>query len=284
MLPYPIFEIGFFKFHMYGFMIAIGVFAALTVLEVYGRKLKVSGGFRDFMFFNTIAAILLGFGSATLFQAFYNYIEDPSVGFDLNGGMTFIGGLIGGVITFLIVYFILRPRLKGRLIQMISVVPCAILIGHAFGRVGCFFAGCCYGNPTDSCLGVLFPKLKQPVHPTQLYEAAFLFIMFAVCSYLVLKLKFKYNMCVYLGAYGVFRFLLEYVRGDSRGEFIAGITPSQFWSLAMILASVGVYFLLKHAYAKTPLEELTELYADAPEENTDDEIVEVIDSEEKEDN
>ena len=63
-------------------------------------------------------------------------------------------------------------------------------------------------------------------------------------------------MCIYLAAYGVFRFCLEFVRGDHRGEFLFGITPSQFWSLLMIPASVVVYFLLKRAFAKADAEAL----------------------------
>lgn len=249
MLSEPIFEIGPFKFHMYGFMIAVGVAAALFVLYFYGRKKNVSDKFLDFFFYNTLAAILGGFGSAALFQAIYDYIEDPSKGFSFNGRITFLGGLIGGVVIFLTIYFIMRPKLKGRLVQMISIAPCAILVGHGFGRIGCFFAGCCHGAETDSFLGVIFPgRTSSPVHPTQLYEAAFLFLMFAVCSYLVLKKNFRYNMCIYLASYGIFRFCLEFLRGDDRGEFLLGMSPSQFWSLIMIFASVEVYFMLRRAF------------------------------------
>ena len=123
MLSEPIFEIGPFKFHMYGFMVAVGVAAALFILYFFGSRKKVSEKFLDFVFYNTLAAVLGGFGSAALFQAVYDYIENPSAGFSFNGGITFIGGLIGGVVVFLAVYFILRPRLDGRLTQMISIIP-----------------------------------------------------------------------------------------------------------------------------------------------------------------
>lgn len=274
MLSEPIFEIGPFKFHMYGFMVAVGVAAALFVLYFFGSRKKVSEKFLDFVFYNTLAAVLGGFGSAALFQSIYDYIEDPSAGFSFSGGITFIGGLIGGVIVFLAVYFILRPKLDGRLTQMISIIPCAITVGHAFGRVGCFFAGCCYGNKTNCILGVTFPGHSSPVHPTQLYEAAFLFILFGVCAYLVMKKNFRYNMCIYLAAYGVFRFCLEFVRGDHRGEFLFGITPSQFWSIVMVFASVGVYFLLKNAFANADAEALKK-----PDE--DDKVISIFSSDDK---
>lgn len=249
MIPNPIIEIAIssdfvLKVHMYGVMIAVGILAAFAVLFFYGRKMKVDLSFLDFIYYTAIFAIALGFLSAALFQATYDFIENPSAGFNIDGGITFIGGLIGGTITFLLIYFISRKKLKGRLVNVLSLIPCSILVGHAFGRIGCFCAGCCYGRPTDSFLGVRFPGHIQDVHPTQLYEAFFLFALFAVCSYLLLKKGFKHNMSVYLVAYGIFRFLIEFVRDDERGQLLGFISPSQFWSILMIGLGVGVYFLV----------------------------------------
>ena len=178
-------------FHLYGIMIAVGILCCFLLLFFYGKKRKIDSKFIDFVFYNAIASIVVGFGAAALFQATYNYIENPKAGFDLGGGITFIGGLIGGVACFLIIYAIFRKRYKTKLYEVLSMTPCAILIAHAFGRVGCFFAGCCYGKETDSFLGVQFPDLPHPVHATQLYEAAFLFILFAICFYLLMKKDFK---------------------------------------------------------------------------------------------
>ncbi len=241
-------------FYMYGLMIAVGILACFGLLFWYGKKKKIEDRFIDFVFYIAIAAIALGFGSAALFQATYNYIENPSVGFNFDGGITFIGGLIGGAGTFLVLYFIFRKRYKARLIDIISFVPCCILIAHAFGRVGCFFAGCCYGKPTDSFLGVQFPELSHKVHPTQLYEAIFLFALCAICFLLVYKKNFKHNMSLYLIAYGIFRFCIEFLRDDDRGQLIGNLSPSQFWSIAMVGLGIGVYFLLEWAYKKRAAE------------------------------
>ncbi len=242
-------------FYMYGLMIAVGILACFGLLFYFGKKRKVEEGFLDFIFYNGIAAIAFGFLTAALFQGFYDYIENPEAGFHpFDGGITFIGGLIGGAAIFLVIYFIFRKKYKSKLIDVISFLPCCILIAHAFGRVGCFFAGCCYGKPTDSFLGVQFPGMTEKVHPTQLYEAAFLFALFAICFLLYWKKNFKHNLSLYLLCYGVFRFLIEYVRNDDRGALIVGISPSQFWSLLMVVASVGVYFLLEWAYKKRAAE------------------------------
>ncbi len=246
MFPDPI----FLDVHWYGVMMALGILAAFTVLSLYAKPMGIDEKFTDFIFFTGIGAIAVGLGSAALFQAVYEFIENPDAGFRFSGNITFIGGLIGGAAFFLIVYFILRRRLTNRLCNTLSIFPCMITVGHAFGRVGCFFAGCCYGKPTDSIFGVQFPHLRQPVHPTQLYEAVFLFLLFGVLSLLLLKWKFKHNMSVYLVAYGIFRFINEIFRGDARGAFVAGLSPSQFWSICMVALGVALYFLLEYLFRR----------------------------------
>ncbi|MBQ9784189.1 MAG: prolipoprotein diacylglyceryl transferase [Clostridia bacterium] len=246
MLPNPIISIDALNIniYMYGIMIAVGILAAFVVLFGYGKLLKIKDSFLDFIFYNALVSIAVGFGAAALFQATYNYIENPDAGFDLGGGITFIGGFIGGALCFLAIYFIFRRRLEGRLIEAVSMIPCCITVGHAFGRIGCFFAGCCYGKATDGIFGVEFhpasPAPSYPVHPTQLYEAIFLFVLFGVCTLLVLKFRFKHNLSLYFIGYGIFRFLLEYVRDDDRGALVGGISPSQFWSLGLIVTGIAV--------------------------------------------
>ncbi len=261
MIPDPIIEFGKVKIHMYGVMIAVGILCAFVVLYVYGKKIGLRERFIDFIYYDAMVAIAVGFGASALFQALYDYIENPAAGFRLGGGITFLGGLIGGAVIFFAAYFVLRKRLKGRMYEAISLIPCCLMLGHGFGRVGCFFAGCCHGAVTDSVFGVCFPKVPGTVHPTQLYEAAFLFVLFAVCSYLLLKKGFRHNMSVYLIAYGVFRFSIEFLRGDDRGQLVAGITPSQFWSIIMVILGVALIFLMNYLVKKnapaedTPLEE-----------------------------
>ena len=244
-------------FHLYGLMIGVGILACFSILYLYGKKEKIEESFMDFVFYNTIVAIALGFGAAALFQATYNYIENPEAGFDFGSGITFIGGLIGGVISFLVGYAIFRKRFKTRLVDIISFIPCCILIAHAFGRVGCLFAGCCHGEKTTAWYGIFMHTVEfgyAKVVPTQLFEALFLFALFAICFILVWKKKFKHNMSLYLIAYGIFRFLLEFLRADDRGQLLGVISPSQFWSLLMIVAGVAVYFLLEWLYKKRAAE------------------------------
>lgn len=245
-------EVGKFKIPMYGLMIAIGIIICFLILRYGCKKKGIPSKFEDYIEFSGVLTIIFGFFSATVFQAVYNYIENPSYGFHIGNGFTFLGGLIGGAAFFLVVYFTYgRKKVGPYLTKSLPIIACSILIAHAFGRIGCFFAGCCYGKETTSWIGMVFPYSDKPttkVYPTQLFEALYLLITFGVCFYLTMKKDFKYTFCIYLISYGVFRFLIEFLRDDDRGSFIPGLSPSQFWSLLMIPLGVCLFFFLKKQY------------------------------------
>lgn len=228
----------FLGIHMYGVMIAVGILTCFLILFSYSKKLGIEPEFVDFVFYNGVASIVFGFLSAAVFQGLYEYIANPQLGFQIDGSITFMGGLIGGAAFFLIIYLIFRKKYKATLTDVLPIITCCILIAHAFGRVGCFFAGCCHGKETESIWGMKFPLLYYKVFPTNLYEAIFLFLTFGVFSLLLLKHKVKILFSLYLITYGIFRFLIEFLRGDNRGSFIGAISPSQFWSLLFVIAGV----------------------------------------------
>lgn len=259
MFPDPI----FWHIHWYGVWVAIGVLVAFVIIEQYGKKAGVPEKTVDFVYYAILASIVVGFGSAALFQAVYDFIQNPAAGFHISGSITFLGGLIGGALCFFLASFFYRKKLTGGYSTMLTVIPCAITAAHGFGRIGCFFAGCCYGKPTDSWLGVQFPDLPGPVHPTQLYESAFLFLLFAVLTVLFFRKKGKYNFPIYLSAYGIFRFLNEFLRGDHRGSFVGNVSPSQFWSLVMIAIGLLTAILICKKKADPKPEEKTECESDA---------------------
>jgi phosphatidylglycerol:prolipoprotein diacylglycerol transferase len=243
----------FLGIHLYGVMIALGILACFGTLFYFGKNKNLNPNFTDFVFYTAIIAIGLGFLSAMLFQSTYNYIKNPEKGWNFNSGMTFIGGLIGGVVVFLAIYFAFRKKLPGRLIDIIAFAPCCIIIAHAFGRIGCAFAGCCYGKEIEA--GIAMYNHGAWRIPTQLYEAFFLFVLYCVLFYLVKCKNYKYTMPIYLFTYGIFRFVIEFFRADDRGTLVSAISPSQFWSIIMIVASVVVYFILKYAFEKAKKEE-----------------------------
>ena len=127
--------------------------------------------------------------------------------------------------------------------------------GHCLGRVGCFLGGCCFGKPTDSAFGVVFPEGSDPygfyggaiaVHPTQLYEAAFLLALFFVLFFWLKKDALPF----YCILYGAWRFGIEFLRADDRGSlFGLPLSPSQVISVALFILG-GVLLAVRFVRAR----------------------------------
>ena len=263
MYPY-LFGIKFIN--MYGFCIGVGVIACLMFLRFACKRLNIPSKFEDFVEYNAIISIVIGILSGMLFQSFYNWIDDlktnPDAVFRFStDNITFLGGLIGGVITFLLIYFLFgRKRYGAYLMRLLPIAACCILVAHAFGRLGCLCSGCCHGTVFEEQQPwtIYFPKVciytpdgemwRTPgwKYPTQLFESLFLFATFGVCAFLTVKKRYKFTMNIYLIAYGVFRFFIEFIRGDERGEIIPGLplSPSQFWAIIMIIMGFAFYFIM----------------------------------------
>ena len=145
------------------------------------------------------------------------------------------------------------------------------MLGHLFGRIGCFCAGCCYGKPSSGPFGVKFPDLAQKVLPTQLFEALFLAALLAAMLGLLLRFdQYKLLLPLYGFSYAIFRFCIEFARGDERGTLIPGLTPSQTQSLLLFAVAAVltrfVYKLKRLPFANAPLPE-SELPKNAEEES-----------------
>jgi phosphatidylglycerol:prolipoprotein diacylglycerol transferase len=146
-------------------------------------------------------------------------------------------------------------------------VPVAAAVG--VGRLGCFYAGCCYGTPTRLPWGVTFPTADSvPRHPTQLYEAAFHLSAAAVLLGLQRRGMFRGQLIkLYILAYLAYRFVTEWIRPEAR--LAAGLTGYQ-WA-AIVLAILFVWLWIRNAQAMTnrgqyPLSEFTDatLTSDPP--------------------
>ncbi len=238
---------------MYSLLVAIGIIAFFVTYFLYverGEKLDRFNSNR-LLFVAALGIVMLGI-SAFILNSVFHSIEEGEL---VIGGITWLGGVVGAVpfTIFLIHKFV--PRAKGNAVYYFSLLVPGLVIGHAFGRLGCFCAGCCYGARTDGIFGISFPDgspaanqypgglngSSLPVFPTQLFEAAFEFTLFIVLVVFRKKLK-KYNLEIYLIAYGLFRFLLEFLRGDDRGGFAVSFpSPSQLMCMLMF---IGATFLI----------------------------------------
>ncbi len=230
---------------LYEIFLTIGLLVTVFSADRMGIKRGFSVKLQRLVIIAGLVAVLMGLFGAMFFQAIYDFIESGT--FDLFGsGMTFYGGFIFGVITFLLVWFFgSRPfgigeEAKKRFVDIADIAACLVPMAHGFGRLGCFSAGCCHGKPTDAWYGVVMGG--QKVVPLQLFEAAFLFILSGVLFFLYYKRK-KENelplMPVYGIAYGIWRFCIEFARGDDRGETIVSfLSPSQL--VALVLIAIGI--------------------------------------------
>lgn len=162
------------------------------------------------------------------------------------GGSVFYGGLIGGIIAGYL-------SMKYQKLDMGLTSDCAapsIALFHAFGRLGCFLGGCCYGVEWEH--GVTFHNALienangVPRVPVQLFEAGFELLLFVLLSFMLAKGWFKNQLlAVYLFIYPVGRFTLEFWRGDEYRGFLFGLSTSQLISIG-IFVGVVVFFVRKH--------------------------------------
>lgn len=257
MYPNELFNIFGLSIDLYLICFLVGVIVCLVFTILAMKKTGYSSTARDTIIMIGIFAIIIGLLSASLFQAIYNLAAGRGFTFE---GMTFIGGLIGGVISFVGIYFlyvyVINPRLKEKsffkadmnkgIWYLLRIAPISITIAHGFGRIGCLFAGCCHGKVTDEWYGIWNAEVGAKTVPIPLYEAIFLFVLSALMIVLLFRLDFKYNMTLYLISYGIWRFVIEYFRADYRGDFIPGLSPSQFWSIVMVIGGIAIFFLYRY--------------------------------------
>lgn len=248
-----LFSIGDLTIHTYGFMIMIGAACGYFYMSTsVKRELGIAPEQIQTL---AIIIILMAFIGGKIFF----YLEKPGYYFNppsnmlknFRTGFVFYGSLLF-VIPSVVWYFRKHKFPVWPLLDHLAIAACII---HFFGRLGCFFAGCCHGLPTDSFLGVTFSDplsqaepLNTPLHPTQLYDA------FVIGSILIVLVMFKRHQrfkgqlfLIYIMAYAIGRMIVEIFRGDIRRGFIMDdvLSHSQFISLIIIALAIGVYLKLR---------------------------------------
>ncbi|MEQ8303978.1 MAG: prolipoprotein diacylglyceryl transferase [Cyclobacteriaceae bacterium] len=246
-----LFQVGSSSIYSYGFFIALGALGGLLYMAIQSKKhFGLSFDKSNSLFIYIVIAAVVG-GKVFFFfenpQYYINNLEKLFAG----NGFVFFGSLLFSIPTML--WFFKKhgiPTLP--MLDIMAIVTCIV---HGFGRIGCFMAGCCHGKPTDSVFNVVFTSplcqaepLNTPLHPTQLYEAAFIF---SLMTFLLMKKKRKQFdgqlFLLYLIIYSTGRSLLEILRGDEARGFLidAYLSHSQFISLIVIASSLYFYAKLK---------------------------------------
>lgn len=244
---YPVFHIFGIHVSTYSLFMFIGVVAYVILFFILTKREKVERvSLNRMLFISVVGFIVLGV-SALIFNSIFHSIERGEI---VIGGITWLGGIIGLYPFMIFAFHKFVPQAKGQAVAYFSIVIPGIVLGHAFGRLGCFFGGCCYGKVTDSIFGVVFPEGSSaaltypaedgrslPVYPTQLFEAAFEFVLFIVMM-ITRKKTGKYSAQIYMLSYGIFRFLIEFLRGDDRGSTGFFLSPAQFFCIIMLVFGV----------------------------------------------
>ncbi|OGR67545.1 MAG: prolipoprotein diacylglyceryl transferase [Elusimicrobia bacterium GWC2_61_19] len=252
-----IFQFGAFKLPAYGLMVASGYLAAIY----YILRGAAGAGFKkedlsDLIFYSVLAGMVGAkfFYAVTYWEGFGADLASRAAYLlrTFQYGFVFYGGLIFGAAAF----FLTARRRGINVFRAADLVAPALALGHAFGRVGCFLAGCCHGRPaggfpfpvvfTNPSCEVAPALLGVPLYPTQLLEAAGNLVIFALLHFtLGKKLRSGAVTVLYAALYSAQRFLIEFLRGDDRGVLRFGLSPAQLISAAAFAVAVIVFMNLK---------------------------------------
>jgi len=237
--------------YTYGLLVATGLLLGVALAFRQARKAGYDPQvIMDIVFYVVLAGII---GSRLLYviQNISLYRDHPlNVVKIWEGGLSFHGALLFG----LPVGWMLIRKTGLSFWGLFDVCAPSIAIGQAVGRVGCFFAGCCHGSPTDVPWAVTFhdPNSLAPtgisLHPTQLYTASFLMIVFIVLILVRPHTRFAGQLaCLYLILHSLFRFFIEFLRADHR-LFLRNLPLSltQLISILILLTALVSYRILKH--------------------------------------
>lgn len=266
-----LFSIGPLTFHTYGLMTAIGIISAYLMAESRAKKKRLSEAKIGKIFGLVIACIIFGYLCSKLLyiatvlpqlmDGRMSLLDGIANGWVVFGGL--IGGIFGGVVYC-------RWQKESFWEYADLAIP-AVALAQGFGRIGCFFAGCCYGaHTTSSWFFTEFShSLYAPNHvklvPTQLIMSAGDFL---ICFGLLLyeKKKQKYRgelIAIYLVVYSIGRFIVEFFRGDLIRGQVGALSTSQF--IGLFTVTVG--FVLWYYLTTKVKEEVTAVSVDAEQES-----------------
>lgn len=247
------------RLYTYGACMVIGLGMALGVF-VYGARRRHHMLDLYFLALVTFVAGLLG--SKILFilvNLDYYTTLPPAASLPrelMMSGMVWYGGVVFALPTAL-VYVLVR---RMRFLELFDFAAPAMSLGHLWGRVGCFMAGCCYGAPSDLPWAVSFSRRSvaflemlekgvlplgarttMPVHPTQLYDVLAEVVSLAAILVMARVKRFHGQVAgLYLVLYSVMRFIIEFYRGDMFRGGMIGLSTSQIISVPLLLLGVGL--------------------------------------------
>ncbi len=238
------------KIYTYGFFMAIAFLMGLIFIKKeaarYGESPEKMG---DLAFYIIISGII-GARIFYIMTDFKAYIAHPLEMFKIwNGGLTFYGGFIAAFLTT-IIYL---KKHKMSVLKTMDIMAPGLALGHFFGRIGCFFAGCCYGRECELPWSIVFTNADTlapahvHLHPTQLYSALNNLIIFIILLLIRKYKKFTGEIfLIYIFLYGITRSIVEMFRGDYRGHvFFNYVSISQIIGISAALCALAGFIYMR---------------------------------------
>ncbi len=251
------FSIAGFGIRWYSLAYVFGSIFSLLYIKFLNKNINIidestkKSFFEDLFFYMILGVLLGGRLGFVIFYGFSYYIKHPLEIFYLwHGGMSYHGGLIGVSISALL----LGKKYNKSFLQITDIVVPSVPIGLFLGRLANFINGELYGKPTDLPIGVHFPNVFLPRHPSQLYEAFLegivLFIILSIMWHKKLYKKEGYLSATLLICYGFFRILVEFIR-EGEIYFFNVISMGQVLSVPMIIVGVCILYYVKRKVNKS---------------------------------
>lgn len=248
---YPeLFRIGPVTINSYGLMLALAFIVGIYLAIKKAEKRRIdSNTIVNLAFIVMISAIV---GSRLFYVLFhldefrgrwiYTFLPIQADGTIGLGGLIFLGGFLGALLSGAI--YIQAKKLSFR--KVVDSVAPSLALGLFFGRIGCFFNGCCFGKACDLPWAVTFPPnspagyqmMDASIHPTQLYSSFYGLLIFVILMMLDRKEKFDgFLFGVFLILYGISRFTVDFFRFYENQMFlIDGIGFNQIVSFLLVIA------------------------------------------------
>lgn len=228
-------------------MIAIGILVAYALAE---KKVKKRGDDPKRLEWLVLTILAGGFAGAKVLYWITRLPDipnDPTILTNLGDGWVVYGGILGG----LAAGYVYCKNHGMNFWQWFDLIIPEVALAQGFGRIGCFLAGCCYGVETHSWFSIVFPENSLapagvPLFPSQLVMSAFDFALFFFLEWFSSKKKFNGEVgAVYLIAYSLGRFAIEFFRGDMVRGVVNGLSTSQYIAIATALFGVIVIIVAR---------------------------------------
>lgn len=246
-MNYSVFSVFGLNIPVYGLLeyagVAIAILIAFLLLKKRGIPVWDFVGAAGYTLIGSIIGAKLLFLAVSLKDIIESGIPFIAV---LRGGFVFYGGMIGGTLGMAIY----ARQFKMPFFDFADITIAVLPLAHAFGRVGCFFGGCCYGKEYDGPLAVTYHSsanmntpLETSLFPLQLVSAAGLLCLFAVLLTVFLRRPSERGLVtsLYLILYPIGRFVIEFFRGDAERGVYFSLSTAQWVSIVVLCVGVALF-------------------------------------------